>query len=228
MQTSQKGIDIIAKWEVLRLKKYFCQANKPTIGYGHVMLPGENIPDTITKERAIELLKADVARFERAIKKNVKVPLNQNQFDALVCFLVNTGEGGITNSGVQRELNAGNYANVPAKMAEWRNITVNGVKQVNQGLVNRRKDEGELFMSQNFDVIPVQNVEPTVKWSTENLKLAQSKLLNLKLYTGKADGIWGPKTEAAVKAYSANSGLSCGSNPKVEVPTVFYNQLLKS
>jgi lysozyme len=228
MNTSQKGINLITKWEGLRLEKYFCQAKKPTIGYGHVILQNENIPDKITKEQAIEILKKDVQRFERAIEKNVKVPLTQNQFDALVCFLVNTGEGGIINSGVQRELNAGNYANVPSKMAEWRNITVNGVKQVSQGLVNRRKEEGELFVSQSVDVIPVQTSEPAVKWSAESLKLAQLKLLNLKLYVGKVDGVWGPKTEAAVRAYSINSGLTCGSNPKVEIPAAFYNQLLKS
>ena len=110
MQTSQKGINLIMKWEGLRLEKYLCQAKKPTIGYGHVILPDENIPDKITKEVAEELLKKDVQRFERAISKYVKVELNQNQFDALVCFLVNTGEGGIINSGLQRELNAGNSA----------------------------------------------------------------------------------------------------------------------
>ena len=139
LRTSSTGLNLIKRWESCVLKQYICPAGKPTIGVGHVVLPGEIFLEKITEEQALELLAKDVIRFEKAIYKNVNVQLNQNQFDALICFLFNTGEGGIINSGVQRELNAGNYAGVPAKMSEWRNIRVHGVKQVSQGLINRRK-----------------------------------------------------------------------------------------
>ena len=118
------------KWEGCVLSQYICPAGKPTIGYGHVVLPGEKFPAKITKEEAAELLKKDVARFELAIEKHITAQLNQNQFDALVCFLFNVGEGGIIKTGVQKELNAGNFAAVPTKLLEWCKFTdKDGVKK---------------------------------------------------------------------------------------------------
>lgn len=230
LKTSSAGLALIRKWEGCVLKRYICPAGKPTIGIGHVILSGEKFPDKITEEQALEILAKDVNRFERAIYKNVNVQLNQNQFDALVCFLVNTGEGGIINSGVQKEINSGNYAGVPSKLAEWRNITVNGVKQVNQGLVNRRKSEAELFMKPCPEEVQQTTtaVVLEIAWTKASLMSIQTKLKSLGLYSINVDGLWGPSTQKALTEYANKNGLDYGSTNSKSVSKPLLDSLLKS
>lgn len=139
--TSPVGLDLITRWEGLKLDLYYCPAGKPTIGVGHVVVPGENLTK-ITREQAMEILAKDVARFERALRKHTTVELNSNQFDALVCFLFNVGEGGIIGTGVQAAVNTQRFQDVPAALAKWNRV--NG--KPHPGLINRRKSEGELFV----------------------------------------------------------------------------------
>ena len=229
LKTSLVGLNLIKKWEGCVLKQYICPAGKPTIGIGHVVLSGENFPDKITEEQALSILAKDVARFEKAIYNNVKVQLNQNQFDALVCFLFNTGEGGIINSGVQRELNSGNFAGVPAKMSKWRNINVNGVKQVSQGLVNRRKAESELFAKPwTGEAQQVVSNPVEIPWSKSSLTDAQNKLKALGLYSIKVDGLWGPSTQKALTEYANKNSLDYGSTNSKSVSKPLLDSLLKS
>jgi lysozyme len=226
LKTSQAGMEHIKKWEGCVLKQYICPAGKPTIGIGHVVLPSEKFPEKITEKEALDLLSKDVARFETAIYKNVSVPLNQNQFDALVSFLFNVGEGGIVNSGVQRELNANNYDKVPEKLLEWCKFKdKNGVKQTNVGLLNRRKSEAQLFSTPAGSVAPPP-VE-LVPWTKENLSATQNKLKALGLYTIKVDGLWGPSTQKAVTEYANKSGLNYGSTNSKSVSKPLLESILK-
>lgn len=214
LKTSQEGLEHITKWEGLMLKRYVCPAGKHTIGVGHVLLPGENYQE-ITKEQALEILAKDVERFEKAVKKHITVPLNQNQFDALVSFIFNTGEGGVINTGVQKTVNSGDFASVPMKLEEWSKFRVNGVMKVNKGLLNRRKSEGQLFLK------PANEQHTEIKmfaWTKEALIEAQTKLAHLKLYDKKIDGIWGPATEKAFLNFAISCGIEIGSNPKRQVP----------
>lgn len=120
---------------------------KLTIGYGstgpHVK-PGA----TITEEQANALLMKDLDRFERAVDKLVKVPLNDNQFSALVSFAFNVGEGegGFATSTLLKRLNAGDYGAVPAQLMRW----VNDDGKKLQGLVNRRAAEAGLWAKGSF------------------------------------------------------------------------------
>lgn len=229
LKTSQKGLDLITKWEGIVLKQYICPAGKLTIGIGHVIQIGkESFPEKITKEFALQLLEKDVERFENAIKKHVKVKLNQNQFDALVTFLFNVGEGGIINSGVQKELNAGNYDKVPDKMLEWCKFTENGVLKVNKGLQNRRKAEGQLFSTPVKDpeiLIEKQPQVTLVPWTVDLLKAVQLELKNLKLYTIKIDGLFGPGTLNGLTTFCVQNNLNLNSEPNRQIDKVILEKL---
>lgn len=139
MHTSQKGLDLIKSFEGLRLTAYKCPADVWTIGYGTTagVKPGQ----TITKERAEELLREDVKRFEEQVLRLVKMPLTQGQFDALTSFVYNLGAGNLSNSTLLRLLNAGDYAGAAAQFERWNKA---GGK-VLAGLARRRAAERALF-----------------------------------------------------------------------------------
>lgn len=226
MKTSPAGLEFISKWEGCILKPYKDIAGLRTIGIGHLILPNENFPDgvSITKEQALGLLAKDVEKCEVAIKKNVKVVLNQNQFDALCSFGFNCGTGVYSSSNVATALNTGNYGDVPAALLAWSKAKINGVLQVNQGLLNRRKSEGELFMKP-AGVSDVPPADPVMKWTPELLKEAQGELAKRGLYTIKVDGLWGPGTLRALTSFSSSKNLSMGPDPKSGVPTSLWTAL---
>lgn len=139
MQTSQKGIDLIKSFEGLKLKTYKCPAGVWTIGYGTTkgVTPGMEI----TQKQAEEFLKRDLRYFELWVDKLIDIPLTQNQFDALVSFTYNLGEGAMKGSTLRKKLNMGLYSAVPSEMLRWNKV---GGKVLN-GLVRRREAEAKLF-----------------------------------------------------------------------------------
>lgn len=139
MKISQKGLDLIKRFEGLRLDAYICPGNVWTIGYGSTR--GVKQGDRITKERAEELLREDVARFESPVRRLVKVPLEQHQFDALVSFAFNVGSGALGSSTLLRLLNAGDYAGAAAQFDRWNRAG----GQVLAGLTRRRAAERAMF-----------------------------------------------------------------------------------
>jgi len=141
MKTSDKGLALIKQYEGLSLTKYICPAGKPTIGYGHVMLPHENLRNVITPAEADALLRADVKRFEACINDAVTVDLHQNGFDALVCFVFNIGCGNFRKSTMLKLINADDFAGAAKQFERW--VFASGHKL--PGLVNRRKAERELW-----------------------------------------------------------------------------------
>jgi GH24 family phage-related lysozyme (muramidase) len=70
-----------------------------------------------------------------------EVPLNQQQFDALISFTFNCGEGALTASTLRKRLNRREYAGVPSELNKW---VMSGGKKL-EGLIRRRKAEGALF-----------------------------------------------------------------------------------
>ena len=97
MQTSEKGLDLIRKYEGLRLAAYVCPGGKLTIGYGHTG-PDVTSGKKITAEQANALLVKDVQRFESAVNELVKAPMTQGMFDALISFSFNLGAGSLKSS----------------------------------------------------------------------------------------------------------------------------------
>jgi len=142
MVLSLAGLAHLKQWEGLKLNPYKDSAGLWTIGYGHLLKPGEWW-DSITEAQASSLLAQDVGIAEDAVNSLVKVPLTQPQFDALVSFVYNVGVGAFRRSTLLRLLNAGDYAGAAAQLPLWRRAG----GQVVQGLVNRRASEVALFSS---------------------------------------------------------------------------------
>ena len=142
MQISQKGIDLIKKSEGLRLKTYQDAVNVWTIGYGHT---DKSIHEgmTITSEEVEKILAQDLKTFETGVTNFVKVPITQNQFDALVSFAFNLGLGALGESTLLRKLNSKDYQGAAAEFGKW----VHAGKKVLPGLVTRRQSEENLFLA---------------------------------------------------------------------------------
>ena len=144
MKTSQNGIDLIKKFEGCRLKAY----NDPgtgslpiTIGYGNTTRADGSkfkLGDVITQARAEELLLDLLPRYEKTVNSNIKVELNQNQFDALVSFCWNCGSSKTLFSLIN---------NKSEHVYDWwvANYIKGGGKLL-PGLVRRRKEEAVLFI----------------------------------------------------------------------------------
>ncbi|MDH0157376.1 lysozyme [Stutzerimonas stutzeri] len=139
MHISEAGLALIRQSEGLRLRAYLCPAGIPTIGYGSTA--GVKLGQTITAERAEELLREDVRQFEAAVSRLVKVPLTQGQFDALTSFAFNLGTKSLEQSTLLRLLNAGDYPGAAAQFDRW--VYASGKKLT--GLVKRRAAERALF-----------------------------------------------------------------------------------
>ncbi len=136
---NKAALDLIRKFEGLRLKAYVCPAGKLTIGYGHTK--GVKQGQRITEAEADDLLLQDVQQFADGVKKAVTVPINENQFGALVSFAFNIGLSAFRKSSLLKKLNAGQYGKVPTEMLRWNKA--GGV--VLPGLTARRAAEGYLW-----------------------------------------------------------------------------------
>ncbi|MBI4939458.1 MAG: glycoside hydrolase family protein [Actinobacteria bacterium] len=149
MEASVVAVDMIMKFEGRRLAAYKDPAGVPTIGYGTTVYPTGGrvrLGDTISAGEAREFIAFDVARFADAVSKAVKgVPLNQNQFDALVSFTYNIGLGAFQDSTMLKKLVAKDATGAAKEFPRWNKATVKGVKQVLPGLVKRRAAERALF-----------------------------------------------------------------------------------
>lgn len=147
MKTSEKGVELIKSFESLQLSAYPDPATggEPwTIGYGHTSAAG---PPKVfrglrfTKSEADYTLQRDLVKFEAAVERLVKVPLAQNQFDALVSFAFNCGTGALEKSTLLKRVNEKRFDAVPAEFMKW--TKANGKEM--KGLVRRRRAEAALW-----------------------------------------------------------------------------------
>ncbi len=144
MRTSTTGQRLIAEFEGCNLTAYKCPAGIWTIGIGHTSAAGAPAVKSgmrITQTEADDILARDLVRFEDAVSRLVRVPINQNQFDALVSFAFNLGEGALASSTLLKKLNAGDYEGAADQFARWNKA---GGK-VLAGLTRRRAAEADLF-----------------------------------------------------------------------------------
>ena len=153
METSQKGINLIKRYEGLVTHSYLCPANKRTVGFGH---SGEDVKQgmVITEKEAENLLKKDLRKFESKLNFSLEhdnVNLNQNQFDACISFIFNLGFSAFIFSTLYKKLKQGDYAGASAEFPKWIYITKTDpetgerFKIKLKGLEFRRKSEQELF-----------------------------------------------------------------------------------
>jgi len=143
--TGTKGIELIKSFEGLKLNAYICPAGVPTIGYGTTRVNGQPVQmgSVITESQASGYLKSDLQQFESAVNAAVKVPLTQNQFDALVSFTYNLGAGNLRSSTLLKKLNASDYAGAADEFPKWNKA---GGKEL-AGLTRRRNAERDLCLS---------------------------------------------------------------------------------
>jgi len=154
MHVGQRGKNLFKEWEGLVTHEYLDSGGAPTIGIGHLLTRSERTSGKITiggqaldyrngltEQQCWDLLDLDLSGSEAVVNEAVKVSLNQNQFDALVSFVFNVGDGAFRGSTLLRLLNQGQLDQVPAQLQRW--VRDNG--QVVQGLVNRRNKEIALW-----------------------------------------------------------------------------------
>ena len=146
MKTSQEGIDLIKHFEGCELESYRCSANVLTIGYGTTKNVVEGMK--ISQHQAEELLMKDLEEFEEYVEDLIDVPLEQNQFDALVAWTYNLGPTNLKTSTLRKVLNKGAYDDVAEQIKRWNKA--NG--KVLKGLVRRRNAEAELFDGNDWHV----------------------------------------------------------------------------
>jgi lysozyme len=142
---SSTGLALTRSFEGLRLEAYRDCAGVWTIGYGHTG-PEVRAGQRITEAQAEALLRADLATALRCVRGALKVPISNDQFDALVDFCFNAGRGNFLSSTLLRDLNRGDFASAAAQFGLW----VHAGAQVAPGLVRRRAAEAALFRGQGF------------------------------------------------------------------------------
>lgn len=169
MKLSNNGLALIKSFEGVRLTAYKAVSTEQyyTIGYGHYG-PDVKKDMKITQSQADAYLKSDVARFEKAVNNNVKVPINQNQFDALVSFTYNCGEGALQRSTLLELLNQGKYEDAADQFDVW----IKSGNKVLNGLVKRRAKEKELFL-RDLPEEKVEKPKKTTSSAKDNVKTYQ-------------------------------------------------------
>ena len=148
MKASILAVNLLKEVEGWRDKPYRDSGGKCTIGYGHLIKEGEYCPDRITVGQGEKYLREDIANAEDIVNSTVSVPLKQHQFDALVSFTFNIGAGAWAVSDTLKILNNGEHHRMPARMLMWVKVTKNGVKVVEEGLINRRLKEVRLWQGE--------------------------------------------------------------------------------
>ena len=141
MKFSAAGMDLLKKSEGFRGHVYLDVAGFPTIGYGHRLLHPDSFPNGIDEEQAANLLLCDVRDAEQAVQRQVKVPLTQGQFDALVDFCFNLGAGRLNSSTLLKFLNARRYNEAAEQLLRWDHA---GNREC-AALKARREAEAELW-----------------------------------------------------------------------------------
>ena len=139
MAIAKSTLDYITKEEGSRNKAYKDSKGLWTIGVGHLIKPDEQhlITTTLTDAQVEELLKSDLKWCSEAVERAVKVPLSQNQFDALYSLCFNIGETNFRKSTVVRKLNDGDYKGAADAILMWNKPAV---------LQKRRERERALFL----------------------------------------------------------------------------------
>ena len=141
MNISNRGLDLIKSFEGCSLTAYRCPSNKWTIGWGHTN--GVHQGMVITQAQADQFLFEDVQRFVNAVNQyQSRFNFNQNEYDALVSFTYNCGEGSL-----QAVMSCCNTKQEIAEECKLYNRSSTG--QILNGLVRRREEEYKLFMSES-------------------------------------------------------------------------------
>lgn len=215
MDISPRGVDFIVLFEGKhtllpdgRYKAYLDKLAKPNVWTVYCGLTrGVHANMVCTEEEGQRMFAKELAIYEDAVERLINVPLNQNQFDALVSFTYNCGVGALEKSTLRRLLNQGKYEQVPAQLARW--VYAGGVKY--RGLVRRRAAEGALFMEPIDDQI-IEDATPDGHDIGEE-RMPQS------VTAGAASSA----QETIKKSWTIRGGLIALATVSADMVTDFYN-----
>ncbi|WP_343620373.1 lysozyme [Acinetobacter proteolyticus] len=145
MSISAHGINLITSFEDLKLNAYDDGTGIWTIGFGTTVYPNKarvKKGERCTLEQAKSFFQYDLRRFEKTVNEAVRVPISQNQFDALVSLAYNIGSNAFKNSTLLKYLNALAYQDAADQFLVWNK----GGGKVLKGLIHRRQVERSLFL----------------------------------------------------------------------------------
>jgi len=182
MQMTERGLLALTGHEGVVPAPYLDSTGTWTFGIGHTAAAGPPDPAEMPRGmpadldegicEAFRVFRADLARYEAAVRSVVKVPLAPHEFDALVSFHYNTG--GITRAALTRHLNAGHRKAAAQAFLNWRRPAE---------IIPRREAERDLFRHGRYPggAIPVWSVDPAgrVDFSRPVRRLAESEALAL-------------------------------------------------
>jgi lysozyme len=141
MKMSTRGREALKAREGVRLRAYRCSAGRLTIGIGHTSAAGPPYVTegmTITAEEADEIFTRDLVKYEKLVNDAVKVPLAQNEFDALVSITYNVENFARQPSTTIKRLNAGDRAGAADAILFWNKPSE---------IIGRRKTEQKQFLT---------------------------------------------------------------------------------
>lgn len=140
---SDAGLALTKQFEGLRLEAYQDCAGVWTVGYGHT---GRDVRSgrQVSEFEAEVLLRVDLRDAVACVNRCIQVPLEQHQFDALVDFCYNTGQGNFSRSSLLGKVNLGDLEGAAVQFGLWVNVNLKPVP----GLVRRRAAEAAMFRGQ--------------------------------------------------------------------------------
>lgn len=206
MKINNKGLQLIKSFEGCRLVAYDDLQPKKTItdisqvkgtltiGYGHTA--GVTVGMVISQAQADNMLKSDLKKYEDYVTNNVSIPLNENQFSALVSFCYNCGVGNLIKLVKNRNAE---------QIAEAMLLYNKSKGKVLKGLVSRRQAERELFLTGGN----VVKAEEAYKMKTIKRGSKGTAVKIWQIIVGvEPDGVFGSKTDAATRNWQKKNGLS--------------------
>mgnify|MGYP006048740703 FL=1 len=130
------GLASISSFEGTKRVVYLDPVGVPTACTGHTAtVTHKDVGKVLSDEHCAWLLRQDAKDAERAVQRLVTVPVTQNQYDALVDFTFNKGEGALANSTLLRKINAGDCKAAGLEFRRW--VYAGRPKRVLPGLVKR-------------------------------------------------------------------------------------------
>jgi len=149
---SERGVKWVSQWEGFEARPAPDPVGYCTVGFGHLIRYEACRPEdhkkfgTLTVQEGLDLLHSDLKEYSDAIRDSVSVPLNQNQFDALVSFAYNNGIGAWLSSTLRRKINEKRPSwEIKSEFSRW--VNAGSPPHPLPGLVRRRKAEADLFYS---------------------------------------------------------------------------------
>ena len=144
MNYLDQAANFIAPFEGFCAVPYNDIGGKPTVGFGHLIKPGESFT-MLTRDEGLALLAKDLIITDNQITKLVKIPLNDNQRVALLSFAFNVGAGALAKSTLLKKLNAGDFEGAAEQFLRWNKAG----GRVIDGLTKRRLAEQKLFLTED-------------------------------------------------------------------------------